>query len=64
MNKYLYKRTLERGNKILEKIMPELNKVSHKFIRVDPKLFRRKEDCEEIALALGLYDENIEGLIC
>lgn len=58
-----YRNTIQRGNKILEKIMPELNRISNSKIRTTKDLFRRKEDCEELALALGLYDETIEAIL-
>ena len=63
MSSKQYENTLQRGKVILEKLMPELNKISDQHIRTSKEVFRRKEDCEELALALGLYDEIIEGIL-
>lgn len=55
--------TMKRGQAILEKILPTLNAVSYERIRTAKESFRRKEDFKELVLALGLYDEHIEGLL-
>jgi len=41
-----------------------LNKISNEYIRKNSnKVYRREEDFKEIAVALGLYDEYIDGII-
>lgn len=67
MNQTRYNELLKRGNQILEKLMPEINNASDQFIR-NKDTFRRQEDCNEIAIALALYDEvtlyeTIDGLL-
>jgi len=58
-----YKALLSKGNNILEKIMPDLNKISDERIKRTNKNYRREEDVNEIAIALALYDDRIEGLL-
>jgi len=58
-----YKTLLSKGNSILEKIMPDLNKISNERIKRTNKNYRREEDVKEIAIALALYDDRIEGLL-
>jgi hypothetical protein len=58
-----YKNLIETGSNILKQLMPELNKISdsRKLRTVDN--YRREEDCIEMAIVLGLYDQHIEGLL-
>ena len=58
-----YEKLLAKGNNILEKIMPDLNRVSNERIKRTNKNYRREEDVKEIAIALALYDDRIEGLL-
>ena len=58
-----YEKLLAKGNNILEKIMPDLNKISNERIKRTNKNYRREEDVKEIAIALALYDDRIEGLL-
>jgi len=53
-----YEKLLAKGNKILERYMPELNKISNEHIKrtIDAKK-------NEIAIALALYDDHIESLL-
>jgi len=61
MTKDNYQKLLTKGNKILERYMPELNKISNEHIK--NQNYRREEDVNEIAIALALYDYHIESLL-
>lgn len=63
MNERFYQDALSRGTKILEQIMSELNKISNEHIRKDPHCFRREEDLKEMAVAIGIYDIHLDGLL-
>ena len=56
-----YEKLLAKGNKILERYMPELNKISNEHIK--NQNYRREEDVNEIAIAFALYDYHIESLL-
>jgi len=58
-----YEQLRNRGIGILEKLMPELNKISNQFIRQDKKSYRTEEEFKELTIALALYDESIDGLL-
>lgn len=59
LNEELEEDPIKKGYKILERIISDLNKISdEKNIRTS-KTFRRKEDFDEIALALSIFaDKN------
>jgi hypothetical protein len=46
------------GEKLLNEIIGDLNKISSQFVRTDPDCYRRMEDYREIAIALALYERK------
>lgn len=50
------------GEKILLKLISQLNKVADEHIRLRKfGNYRRKEDLEEICVALALYDKDLQS---
>lgn len=62
-DKEYYEHIVNRGEKILSQIIPQVNGLSMEHIRIDPNKFRREEDFKEMAVALGLYDEYLDSLL-
>lgn len=58
VTKQKVKELIKEGEKIMGGIIPELNKISHEYIRIDGEEYRRKVDMDEMCLVLGLLVEK------
>ena len=55
-----YRKLLTEGRHLIDKILPDLNTISHIFIRFNHKKYRRQEDFDEICVALALLQHSEE----
>lgn len=58
---YSYQNLLAEGQEIFRAIVPDLNNISKEHIRIKTADYRRKQDFEEICIALALAKKHIKS---